>query len=301
MEKVAFLQKTCDDTVAEKNRLQAESDTTAKRLVRAEKLTNGLNSEGERWKQNIISLAAEKINLIGDAFLSCACISYYGAFTGDFREELVGEWLQKAGEWNIPASPKFSLTATLGDPVQIREWQNEGLPTDPVSVNNGILVDRCRRWPLMIDPQMQANAWLRNKEKVNGIIITTMRDINLLRLLENAIRLGKPLLLEDLNEQIEPALEPVLQKAIFKQGSRQLIRLGDSDVDYDAAFKLYMTTKMPNPHYLPEVYCRHVIHTLSTHFHTHSLFQRILKHTLSHHMSFSTDVLTSFIDRYASK
>ena len=48
-------------------------------------------------------------------------------------------------------------------------------------------------------------------------------------------------------------LEPILQKAVFKQGTRMLIRLGDSDVDYDNNFKLYMTTKMPNPHYLPEV------------------------------------------------
>ena len=154
----------------------------------------------------------------------------------------------------------------------------------------------------MIDPQMQANAWLRNKEKVNGILITTMRDINLLRLLENAIRLGKPLLLEDLSEQIEPALEPVLQKAIFKQGSRQLIRLGDSDVDYDAAFKLYMTTKMPNPHYLPEVWMSCLLrpfntlpYALSTHSHTP--FQHTLKHTLAHPMI----RLMTLFDRYASK
>lgn len=37
------------------------------------------------------------------------------------------------------------------------------------------------------------------------------------------------------------------------QGTRTLIRLGDSDVDYDTNFKFYMTTKLPNPHYLPEV------------------------------------------------
>ncbi|KAJ1441552.1 dynein heavy chain, N-terminal region 2-domain-containing protein, partial [Ochromonadaceae sp. CCMP2298] len=228
MDRVALLQKTCDDTMAEKTHLQNESDTTAKRLV-------------------------QKINLIGDCFLSCACISYYGGFTGVFRDQLIVKWLDQAKELCIPASPKFSLTSTLGDPVQIREWQNQGLPTDPVSVNNGILVDKCRRWPLMIDPQMQANQWLRKKEEHNNVMITTMNDINLLRSLENCIRLGKPLILEDLGEQLEPALEPVLQKAVFKQGNRFLIRLGDSDVDYDSNFRLYMTTKMPNPHYLPEV------------------------------------------------
>ena len=253
LDKVAALQKTCDDTLEEKNFLQQESDTTAKRLVRAEKLTSGLNSEGERWRQNIVSLAAEKINLIGDCFLSCACISYYGAFTGTYRDLLIDTWLEQAGKLEIPASGRFSLEGTLGDPVLIREWQNQGLPTDPVSINNSILVDKCRRWPLMIDPQQQANQWLKKKELVNNVMVTTMTDINLLRTLENCIRLGKSLLIEDLGETLEPALEPILQKAVFKQGSRILIRLGDSDVDYDANFKLFMTTKLPNPHYLPEV------------------------------------------------
>ena len=252
-DKVALLKKTCDETLDEKNRLQEESDRTAQRLVRAEKLTSGLSSEGERWKGNITSLATEKENLIGDCFLACACISYYGGFTGVYRDELVHKWLEEMHLLNIPASPSFALPKTLGDPVRIREWQNQGLPTDSVSVSNGILVDKCRRWPLMIDPQQQANQWIRKMEEKNNLQVTTMRDPNLLRALENCIRLGRPLLVEDLGETIEPALEPVLQKAVFKNGNRLLIRLGDSDVDYDTNFKLYMTTKLPNPHYLPEV------------------------------------------------
>lgn len=239
--------------MSEKDRLQHESDLTAKRLVRAEKLINGLNSEGVRWKENISTLSTEKINLIGDCFLSCACISYYGAFTGVYRDELCDTWLERANLLGIPVSQKFSLAYTLGDPVKIKQWQTQGLPTDPVSVNNAILIDKCRRWPLMIDPQMQANQWIRKMEEKNSVMISTMRNSNLLRVLENCIRLGKPLLLEDLSEQMEPALEPVLQKAVFKIGSRVLIRLGDTDVDYDSNFKLYMTTKLPNPHYLPEV------------------------------------------------
>ena len=37
------------------------------------------------------------------------------------------------------------------------------------------------------------------------------------------------------------------------QGGRMLIRLGDSDIEYDKNFRFYMTSKMSNPHYLPEV------------------------------------------------
>ena len=122
-----------------------------------------------------------------------------------------------------------------------------------VSTENAILVTRGRRWPLMIDPQEQANRWVRNKEANNGLKVIKLSDGNFLRTLENCIRIGMPVLCEDLGETLDPALEPVLLKQTFMQGGRLLIRLGDSDIEYDKNFKFYMTTKMSNPHYLPEV------------------------------------------------
>jgi dynein heavy chain, axonemal len=52
---------------------------------------------------------------------------------------------------------------------------------------------------------------------------------------------------------MDPAVEPVLQKQIFKKGSSWNIRLGDNTIEYNRDFKFYMTTKLRNPHYLPEV------------------------------------------------
>lgn len=60
-----------------------------------------------------------------------------------------------------------------------------------------------------------------------------------------------------LRETLDPALEPILLKQIFISGGRVLIHLGDSDIDYDKNFRFYMTTKMSNPHYLPEVWAAH--------------------------------------------
>lgn len=60
-----------------------------------------------------------------------------------------------------------------------------------------------------------------------------------------------------LKETLDPALEPVLLKQTFVDGGRTMIRLGDSDIDYDKNFRFYMTTKMANPHYLPEVKTSH--------------------------------------------
>ena len=42
-----------------------------------------------------------------------------------------------------------------------------GLPVDTFSVDNGIIVDNTSRWPLCIDPQAQANKWIKNLEKPN--------------------------------------------------------------------------------------------------------------------------------------
>jgi len=47
------------------------------------------------------------------------------------------------------------LRAILATPVEVREWNIWGLPSDDVSVDNGILVTRGQRWPLMIDPQVK--------------------------------------------------------------------------------------------------------------------------------------------------
>jgi dynein heavy chain len=70
---------------------------------------------------------------------------------------------------NLPYSPKFSLSAVLGDPVTVRDWLLAGLPNDAFSIDNAIMMTNSSRWPLMIDPQGQANKWIKAKEKANRL------------------------------------------------------------------------------------------------------------------------------------
>ena len=63
------------------------------------------------------------------------------------------EWHEQCKGREIPCSDVFSLSATLGEPVKIRAWNIAGLPVDAFSIDNGIIVSKSRRWPLMIDPQ----------------------------------------------------------------------------------------------------------------------------------------------------
>ena len=64
-------------------------------------------------------------------------------------------WVAKCKELGIPVSETVTLCGTLANPVEVREWMLAGLPSDGTSVDNGILVTRGKRWPLMIDPQVR--------------------------------------------------------------------------------------------------------------------------------------------------
>ena len=253
IDKVQGLKKQLQDTLDEKQELKDKQELTSARLDRAETLTASLGSEQVSWTAGVKKLDGAITNLVGDVFISAACVSYFGAFTGLFRKEMVEHWAKETAVLTIPISEQCDLKTVLGVPVEIRQWQIDGLPTDDVSSESGILSTRGQRWPLMIDPQEQAKKWIKNKEAKNNINITRLTNKAMLRDLENCIRIGLPLLIEDIGEELDPALEPVLAKATFEDGGRVLIHLGDSDIDYDDNFKLYMTTKMPNPHYLPEV------------------------------------------------
>nr|XP_006813236.1 PREDICTED: dynein heavy chain 6, axonemal [Saccoglossus kowalevskii] len=251
--KIAELQAQYEDSVDEKDKLQKKMAQTSGRLKRAGKLTTALGDEQIRWSISVKDFEKEIGDVVGNVFVAAACVAYYGAFTSTYRNELVERWTDRCKELEIPVSDDLSLIKVLADPFEIRQWNADGLPRDTVSTENAILVTRGRRWPLMIDPQDQANRWIRNREMKNGLKIIKLTDANFLRTLENAIRLGMPVLLEELAETLDPSLEPVLLKQTFVSGGRLLIHLGDSDIDYDKNFHFYMTTKLSNPHYLPEI------------------------------------------------
>lgn len=56
---------------------------------------------------------------------------------------------------NVPASNDFDFALFLADPSDVRDWNIAGLPADSFSTENGVMVTRGRRWPLMIDPQVR--------------------------------------------------------------------------------------------------------------------------------------------------
>ena len=90
-------------------------------------------------------------------------------------------------------------------------------------------------------------------EKANGLKLITLKQSDYLRTLENAIQFGQPVLMQEVLQELDPSLEPIMSRAVVKVGNRSIIKLGDKEVDYNPDFKFYLTTKLANPHYTPEI------------------------------------------------
>ncbi|KAJ3227682.1 Dynein heavy chain 7, axonemal [Clydaea vesicula] len=252
-DKMAALDDKFKSMVAKKEQLENQVDSVSKQLIRAEKLIGSLGDERDRWTETAASLDIKFTCLTGDVLVSAGIVAYLGAFTKLYRDECVTEWTFLCKEKKIPCSEDIKLTNILGEPVKVRAWILAGLPNDSFSIDNAIVISNASRWPLLIDPQGQANRWIKNMEKAKSLQIVKLTDSDYLRTLENAVQFGTPVLLENVGEELDPVLEPLLLKQTFKQGGITCIRLGDSTVEYSPEFRFYITTKLRNPHYLPEL------------------------------------------------
>ena len=235
-----------------KSDLQDQVTDCSNKLRRAEQLITGLGGERDRWGQLSKELAVEYDNVTGDVMLASGVIAYMGPFTDGYRRSATKDWGSILRSKHITCSEDFQLSLTLGDPVEIRDWVINKLPNDSFSVDNAIMLERSDLWPLMIDPQSQANKWIKKTEEPNNLKIIKLTQATFVRTLENAIQFGSPVLIEDVLEKLDPILDPILQKQIVKVGGVAQIMLGGNSVEYDPRFKLYMTTKLSNPHYPPE-------------------------------------------------
>ena len=213
-----------------------------------------------RWKLELEDLKEKRVRLLGDCLLSSAFLSYVGAFSWEFRHNMLKEnWLKDIQGKKIPLSQPFRVESLLTNDVEISKWTSESLPPDELSIQNGILTTQASRFPLCIDPQQQALNWIRKKEEKNNLKISTFNSPDFLKQLELAIKFGYPFLFKDVDEYIDPVIDTVLDRNVKGSGNRLTITLGDKEVDYDPSFRLYLNTKFSNPKYSPAIFGRTMI------------------------------------------
>lgn len=153
-------------------------------------MIEGLSGEKIRWTEQVTIFKSEIERLVGDVLVFTGFFSYCGPFNQEFRILLQKKWFDFIQDRKIPISVTLNIVNTLTDTAtvklqklicdtrniiemseyvfdlsQIGEWSLQGLPTDELSVQNGIIVTKASRYPLLIDPQLQGKTWIKNKEK----------------------------------------------------------------------------------------------------------------------------------------
>jgi len=99
--------------------LKAQKSECEIKLENALKLTSGLGSEKIRWGESAVNLRKDMVNLLGDILVAVGCISYLGAFTGNFRSDLIENcWLPKIASENIVCTEDFSFQRVIGNPLE---------------------------------------------------------------------------------------------------------------------------------------------------------------------------------------
>uniref|UniRef100_A0A803V1B2 Dynein axonemal heavy chain 8 n=1 Tax=Ficedula albicollis TaxID=59894 RepID=A0A803V1B2_FICAL len=248
------VQAKFDAAMKEKMDLENDAETCKRKMQAASELIDGLSGEKVRWTQQSKEFKSQIKRLVGDILLCTGFLSYCGPFNQDFRNLLIKDlWEAELRAHKIPFSDDLNLISMLVDQPTISEWNLQGLPGDHLSIQNGIIVTKASRYPLLVDPQTQGKAWVKNKEQENELQVTSLNDKYFRQHLEDSLSLGRSLLIEDIEEELDPVLDNILEKNFIKSGSAFKVKVGDKEVDVMNSFRLFITTKLPNPSFTPEI------------------------------------------------
>ncbi|XP_049786264.1 dynein axonemal heavy chain 7-like [Schistocerca cancellata] len=246
--KLLELNRVREETADHKADLEAREAEADSKWQRADRLIRSLEGERIHWTEASDSLQLALDNLPGNVLVSCGVMAYLSPFTSVYRTKCIEDWHAYIVRSGIPSSTVYDFVQALGLDLKTRSWIIAGLPRDHFTLESAVIVDNSQRWSIMVDPQSQGNKWIKNVEKKNGLEVVKFTDATYVGTIENCIMFGRPALLENIGETLEPPLDPVLLKRMYlKDGSLKIML--SKEVEYNTKFRFYITTKLQKPRY----------------------------------------------------
>ncbi|XP_050440794.1 dynein axonemal heavy chain 2-like [Adelges cooleyi] len=259
LEKISSLEhlkREYSEKVARKELLLKKVDDLKENMERAVQLIDGLSSERMKWNQTVKLLNVRLNDLTGDCILSSAYLSYMGPFMAKYRNPLMSHWSECTKTMGINCNPDYSVVEFLSKPITIKSWNERGLFDDDLSVNNAIVINQSRRYPLIVDPQYKAWTWIKNTEQENGLKVVDFRMPNHMTILKTALIEGTPTIVRVFSEDIDPVIVSVLSKSILKIGNECFMQIGKTRIPYNDRFRMYIVAKIKTVSFTPEIFSR---------------------------------------------
>jgi len=259
-------QKTLDElhaaferTEAAKKQLKEEAAACQDKMRRANELITSLSGEKDRWTKDQAGFAGMINELVGNAALACAFVSYLGPFGFEFRKMLMQKrFTASCQEMKIPCTSDLAVTKFLADDGTVAQWNSEGLPKDELSLQNGILVVQASRVPLLVDPQAQASGWLKKKcepKEGSGLVLkqTSVTDPKVKKHCMDGMQFGYVLFIDGVSKDLDPIFDNMLEKNLIPKGKKFQIQFGDAKIDFENTFQVFLFTNQSNPRFSPEL------------------------------------------------
>lgn len=71
--------------------------------------------------------------------------------------------------------------------------------------------------------------------------------------IELSVENGYSAIIENMDERIDAILMPIIARQYTKRGKNKLVKFAGKDLTLHKHFKLFLHTKLSNPHYPPEI------------------------------------------------
>ena len=242
-EKLVTVKAKYEKIQAEKKKIAEEISQAEFRSTRVTKFLEMFAEDEVRWNKMIQKKHNEK-DRIGNLLFASLFIVYLGQFPMILRKKFIFEWISKLHSMGLHCDPNLYLKTEMIKNNSLQRLHDKGLPKSQLAIENAIIFLNSYKWPLIIDPHSFGNEWIKNKYKDEGLIVTKFSQKDYMRNLIYAISMEKPVLIEDVEDIIEPALEPIISKSIIVTGPRtSIVYIKGKEFDYDFSFKLFITTK----------------------------------------------------------
>ncbi|XP_033632471.1 cytoplasmic dynein 2 heavy chain 1-like isoform X2 [Asterias rubens] len=229
----------------EATKLKLELEKEQETISSAENLIGKLEGEYQRWSAQVSELKADLETLPKKAQIAAGFITYLSSAPEDERRAKLSAWAEMA------QMETFDMRRFLSTESEQLIWKGEGLPSDDLSMENALVILQNSLRPFLVDPSSRATDWLKTHLKDARLEVVNQQDSNFNTALELAVRFGKTLIIQEM-DGIEPILYPLLRADLVSQGPRFVIQIGDKVIDYNEDFRLFMTTRNPNPEIPPD-------------------------------------------------
>lgn len=237
-ESIELYKSKYSEVIRQTENIKLEMLSIEQKMNRSIQLLSSLKKERDSWQASAKTFTLVNENLVGNAILGAAFLTYSGDLDQKTRNLLLSEWKNELRSNFIAFDDTLSVISTVSTAVDIASWTKSDM--DEFFMENLAIGAWSSVPKSVLDPLGEVKAFLTSKDNT---VVSSFHEKNFERSLEDAMRFGGNLLLGNA-EDIDPYIYPLIRQEVVRNGSRKLVQLGKGLVDILDGFNLTLYTSL---------------------------------------------------------